>query len=174
MTEEQCGLLVIDIVGTEVAGYLDCATYHNFYWKFKDRLQAFSFINNSDQENNCDANSDRVNECIRFMKYNQTINYAQAIISIYCNTDDETITDWNRSEESINYYNVVLNNLSIAHFDNINIIDAFQVVDENIIEQERIKKDVLTLKHSPFDEDLSERPMNQKCCILPFYSKFSH
>ena len=105
------GLAVVRILSIEVASYLDPATYHNYYWQFKDiipQIGQSSKNTNSSDNTNTDNGSPKIKECIKFMKYNPNVNYAQGIVSIYCTDRTNGIKDWNKTENHCNYYNNIL------------------------------------------------------------------
>ena len=156
-TFEKHTLCAIGTVGTLIVTYLDPATYHNFYLEFKHRMPPVYHNYGSNE-----SHSDQVLDCIKFIKYHSRVNYAQAIVSIYC-TD---IKNWNKTKEHSEYYNQKLNCKKTAKFQNP--ILPIKLIDKNIDEQIRIDKKIIQLNESPFNNDVYYIQNN----LLPFYSQF--
>ena len=121
------------VLGFEIGSYLDGATYHNFYFFLKGDIDHKT------------QNQSKVNECIQFMKHNSSINYAQAIVSVYC--DD--IKDWNQTPQHYNYYTFRLNSSRTATFKDTTM--AITMIDKNPELQQQLHCLIDKLDRSPFD-----------------------
>ena len=115
---------------TVIADYLDGATYHNFYFLLQDTFQS--------------KKDSKINECLDFLKNNSNINYAQAIVSVYC----KSIINWNETDIHTKYYDNQLNNDQTIKFKDVTL--PIKMIDHIQYIQKLIEHQVKKLQDSPF------------------------